>query len=1543
MKKLLSIVLTIAMLASMMSVPMVAGAKTHPTINLNSGFMADNLLKVSNGTKSVEYGIAGKDAADESLLLTETNNTWVSMLSYDHGEEIYFENGAPMSGYLVWEANFMPLSTSKFNSFFVALSNNQARLSQDMTTKNGLVLDKWNHVRVVYWADSTNCDFIDYANNKPTAISEKLGASQTYINGVLVGGTKQLTGARSGQTLYDQPITNLMFEVYSADKNAQHSSRLDDIKIYKSATNPGAQSTAAIAATSEYTVSGTVISLASGANLTPAEIAAANSGYTITAFENNSLTSQLADTAVLAVDNVVVAKSPEGMYTEYTVQDGTTRIIYSESDGNFAWMNKANQTAVKGYAGKSADDESVLLTTNSTYDGNIMIAGTYTKSKKYLVLEANINPVAGEAEKAYMSSVSIHTTKHGTVSTAAGVPLGQWSRYLVYVDFEANKAYTYINGSKVNERAPHANLLTADASLRFCFNGAGGKEVPFSVYVDDMKWYETDTLPDAAARTALPAPVSSTYYSVDGGKIKALPTTTVANIKSENPANKVTVYADASMTALANDASLATTGMVVVLENGYKGLKSYPVVVSYGEVEVYLATGDSGHPFPDINNVGTDNKKATATGVAGKAADDVSMKIIQNGGDTWFGKNWGTTKAGTDANGTGATWDKMDYKGYLVVEFSMFNVDCTTADVVTDESSAVVANFANSIPKNEWSRVKIVVDATNGVKGGTATTYINGKSAGNATKHNLGTIHSTAFYHKAGLRIRLKGGNTPSYVDDIRIYEVPALRPEQTIEFNAPGVCTVTDTAFGIVAGDTVTIADVKAANPGLDIKFFDSASAYTALTGDSTVLTAGNVIFVNEQSQSAKDAGINIKDMFKVLVVEKKASTKDVATAAPASFVRGALNAVSGGVYGNTSSTIKELVNNGAENNCYSSHGHRGVAEGMKYLVWEMDFAPTSDVTAVYFGANQNAGLSDRVYVGDDKTIKANQWNKIVAVYEMATDLSDLYVNGKLVSKDYKGNYKVKSEANNGSVDLRVLVEGTGKIQFKSYIDNYRIYESVFYPEIGAPATFPAGYNAAVSGFVDNTSMIAAVKGGTSADIDVAGYDISVLDSDYAPVSGDISKGDIIFAKKNGNFAYYTADILANNDIVVLGDTYNANTGIMNPGTINAYGITSNGGALIAAQYDDANNLIKVLASENAVNGIINIEFTPDDIDDTKVRVYLFNNFDQIAPLCANKEIKHTRNYNLLMIGNSFSMDVTCYMEEIAAAQGKAFNIHVLNKGGQAVNYHYEQREGDHAAEKINHFKNDVHIGTSNLKTLFETYDYDYVVIQNWGSAVSFYDNTDANYNANWANVVNLAKYINEKEPGAEIMLHETWAFETGYNGWTQAAANSIRAVYDRCARESAAAIGQATPLRKISSLDAFNAAKAYEDGALFETTYYKDGHLFSGYDNRATAPVGDGSMLLSPEDAAAGKVSLHRDGFHASQVGRYLIALNAVQFLTGKSVYGNTYRPGAIALDSSAYYGGDEVTDLDNASSGVIMQKYDPIAENVVDALQTIVESIR
>ena len=678
---------------------------------------------------------------------------------------------------------------------------------------------------------------------------------------------------------------------------------------------------------------------------------------------------------------------------------------------------------------------------------------------------------------------------------------------------------------------------------------------------------------------------------------------------------------------------------------------------------------------------------------------------------------------------------------------------------------------------------------------------------------------------------------------------------------------------------------------------------------------------------------------------------TKDVAVGVPSSVQYiGTVTEVEGGIFGNDSADIKKVTDDDKYLNWYFAHQYSGTSAGMNYIVYETDFAPTADVSSMFFAANQHGHLSDSITVGSELT--ANQWHKIVMVYDVANDLSDLYVNGKLVSEDYKGCYTSKLEAatDDKPFEFRMVVKGTSNAV--SYLDDYKIYESAMYPEIAAPVSLADGYNADVSGFVDNVAHKLSVKNGANADISISGADVTIFNSNYEAVdSADtLAAGDIVVIKKNGNYAYYTVALLEDNDIVVLGETYDAATGVMTPGTITAYGIAKNGGVLAVAQYGEDGVLIKLVMSQPAQEGIASVDFEAEDMDNTKIKVFLMESIASIKPLCRAEQISVTRTYNILMIGNSFSMDVTCYMEEIAEAAGKKLNVAVLNKGGSAVEYHYTNREMPIESSDIYFCLNDKGQGYSNLKTVLENYDWDYVIIQNWSSSTSFYENTDENYNANWAVITDLAGYIHEKEPNAELMLHETWSFEAGFNGFKDVSIRDeigaeIRKLYDRCAQEAATAIGYSKPLRKISSLDAFEAARAYTnaDGVqLFETTYYKEGHLFSGYENRATVPVGDGTGLLSPEDAAAGKVSLHRDGYHASAAARYLIALNAVETMTGKSVYGNTYRPGEIALDSSAYYGGNEVTDLDNAEVGVIMQKYDPLSEDVVATLQTIVENM-
>ena len=1514
MKKLLSVILTLTMLASMLSVPMVVGAQVYTAGNMT--------LKLSDFTAN--GGLFGK-ASDEYALSMKTDVP-------SSGEAKAHFAVTSSAGYDFSDKKYMVLDLN------VAPDGNATALAvgpdAGLFTVNSaaFIKNRWNNVRVV----------VEEKSADEMAESQKYQTMYLYINGVFVGeGASDLAG--NDKTTIGSHSYGKGFRFSIKGRKNVEIGYISDVKLYASDENV-APDVATIVNGSNYTVADNKIF--SDGTATVADLVTDNSTDIIKAYGDDAFDTMLANDAVLVPGNVIVTKTSDGAYNAYDVADENVNILYYANDGTLPSVAKTNITTVSGIGGKSSNDKSIFLESDPAqqYDGNIMISlnNFYTKSKRYLVMEANVNPVDTEYD---MTGVTVNTNGHAVVAASHKLNVGEWNKYLMYVDFEANKTFVYANGKLLGENVPAAALFNANATLRFCFNGVLEGVVPnriaypISLYVDDMVWYETDTAPDGVVLSSRPELAPSDKYVVTEGKLFAHATTTVADIKAVN--KDARVFKNANMTTYAEDSELVSLGMVIVLEGKNKAVSAYPVTVDYSEKQLDLRTGDAGYALPNVSN----GSGEVAGGIGGKDANDMSLPIIvtsSGNGDTFIAlKSWGNVvKTGAD-NSVTPSWDKSDYNGYLVVEFSILNIDNNTVNVATTQSAVVSANIANYLPQNRWARVKVVYNSLDGdANEGKALTYINGVQAGGWTVSSFGKLakYATNNYMSNDVRISIKGGTKDkisSYVDDIRVYETPVLREQEFVEFNAPANASVAGDEFNIVAAAPVTVGEVKAANPELPVKVFNNGREYSEITDDAAVLTPGNIIYAAKQSETASEAGLSYKDLYKVLIVAEVSSTKDVVTGDFGAVKRGEAVEVAGNIYGRTSETIKKVVGPTGDGNWYTEHSYRIPSANMHYLVLETDVAPSSDVSSMFLGTNGHAHISQSVYVGDGMDIVPEKWNKVVLVYNLEEEVCDAYVNGKLVSEASENSFDSMQNC------LRFVVYGADNTD--CYIDNYHIYESAVYPEIGTCAAFENGYAAMLNAFVDNNSGVISVKNGTSSDVTVEGYDMTVLDVEYNPVSGEVSDGNILLVQKDGNYAYYTLNVLEDNDIVIIGDTYNANTGIMTVGDIAVYGVTDEEARVVVAQYDDEGNMIKTTASEKG-SGVVEVEFTSEEIDDSLVKVFLLKS-GQLKPLCKNEEITHSMVYNILKLGNSFSMDLTCYMEDVATAQGKDFNIHVLNKGGSSVSYHYQNREVDLEKSNMNLFKNGVHVGKSNLKTLLETYDYDYVIMQNWGADVGFYANTDANYEANWAVFTDLAKYINEREPEAELMLHETWFFEAGYSSWTNAEVRdetgaSIRAIYDRCAADIKAELGLDYDVRKISSLTAFETAREYvnSDGVkMFDTTYDGSKHEFSGTE----VAVGDGTMLLGDEDAAAGKVSLHRDGFHASAAARYLIALNAVQFITGKSVYGNTFRPGSIRIDSAGRYMN---TDDDmSMSSGTVYQTYDPLSEDVVSVLQTIAESIR
>ena len=1534
MKRLLALLLTLAMVMTMVTIP-VSATTTAGNMKVNLSIPAEN------------GGLYGKTATEYAKsMTTDVSNPAKALFTVTSSAGFDFSD----KKYIVLDLNVAPNDSA--SSISVGPDAGLFTVESSAFIKN-----RWNSVRIV----------VEEQTVEQMQASGKYQPMTMYINGVKVGeNASDLAGGDTTSVGTQAYGKGFRFSIKGSKSTMV--GYVADVNISASDVNE-APAVPVIADGTGYAVSGNRITTEGTA--TVGDLTAANSAYSLQVYSDETFKTVLDNSAKLSIGNVVVAKNASGMYNSYDVADGSIVEIFSAMNGVIPGGDvfKATQAKVTAIGGKDVDDSVVQLTATTETDGNIMYQknSVYTQTKKYFVIEGSIYPVDGEVDMTY---VSVHTnnatTGHATVSgDIRGFEAEKWNKFLTYVDFtEATpKAYSYLNGALVKEQNVEPVFGDSSSNVRVCFHSGKAKEV-FDMYLDDFRYYETDKLPSAVEATARPEVAAYDNYTVENGKFNIISDITLGQVQDANPDLTVRAFTNNTYKTEVDASAILGLGMTVVFETSSKAIATYPVAVSYGEKEIQLVTGDDSAKFPSVVN----GSGETVVGIGGKDASDKVLAVTVNG-DTFLGLNsWGTVvKTGAD-NSVTPSWDKTDYNGYLVVEASVFNIDNDNIALVTTQTGQVSGNVAALIPANQWARVKFVYNSVNGDSNeGKTMTYVDGNAVTGWVASGFGKMaaYATDNYMCNDIRLSMKGSKSDkvaTYVDDIRVYETTSLREAETIPFTAPKGTVAQGYNFSYAEGIVVKVSELKALNP--DYKVYNNATNYTEITDENADLADGNILVAMATSQAAQDAGLTYKDLYNVLTVGTMPSTKDRVTSFPASVSRGEVSAAEEGKYGNLAPVTMVTDANTADGNWFTSHGYSGLSLGMKYIVWEVDIAPDSDVKSVYFAANQHAALSKQLDAGI--AFKANTWNKLVMVYDVENDTSDTYVNGTLVFDDFAGNY---SEKYNNSIDLRLVVDC--KVGSKCYIDTYKIYDSAVYPKIAQPATLYNGYaNRILANTAASTASIyTAVTVADVADIAEGCTVYAFEDDTYTTQLGSddtFEDGNILVLYSPDNlFTAYNVTTHGANSIVAAGDTFDG-TGNMTVGKIGFYAPVTDGGVLFAAQYDAQGNLIKVAVDDTAEDDMLAVDFETEEIDKSTVRAFLFESENSIKPLCRSLYVNVRDYIDFLILGNSYSMDVTWHLREIAAADDVLMNVHVLNKGGCHLRYHYDNRQGNPVELGINFWENDVSLGTLyNLEQVLEKFDWDYVVIQGNSTSEGLDDTSEANYQENWAVAVPFAQYIHEMEPDARLVIHSTWSMEAGYNFVDDAAERdtilaNMQSLNERCASEINSTLGlsgddEVLIIYSSSVLDAARKFTSTEDitingrtcaagTKLFDTTYYKPGHIFSSKE----VNVGDGSMLLSDEDRNAGKISLHRDGFHMSAVGRYLIALNAYATITGNTVIGNTFdsfdatrADGTIRLDSSP--GGYHVTETDKGElTGTVFQTYDILTPEVRSVCQQIVDSI-
>ena len=221
-----------------------------------------------------------------------------------------------------------------------------------------------------------------------------------------------------------------------------------------------------------------------------------------------------------------------------------------------------------------------------------------------------------------------------------------------------------------------------------------------------------------------------------------------------------------------------------------------------------------------------------------------------------------------------------------------------------------------------------------------------------------------------------------------------------------------------------------------------------------------------------------------------------------------------------------------------------------------------------------------------------------------------------------------------------------------------------------------------------------------------------------------------------------------------------------------------------------------------------------------------------------------------ILSIGNSFSVDATTYLHDMAKCSGQSIVSANLSIGGCPLEKHFRNMLSKERAYEL--LFNGVSTGFRvSIKEALLSRSWDIVTIQQ----ASHFSGRPDSYTPY---LERLADYIRSLCPKAKLVIHQTWAYEEGSE-------RVVRVAHFESADEMYKAVK-----------DAYDKAVQISNA---------DGMI----------PSGDVMYRLSK----SGVGPVHRDTFHAAfGVGRYAIAMTWLRYLTGVDVSDNTFTDTAEPL---------------------------------------------
>ncbi len=265
-----------------------------------------------------------------------------------------------------------------------------------------------------------------------------------------------------------------------------------------------------------------------------------------------------------------------------------------------------------------------------------------------------------------------------------------------------------------------------------------------------------------------------------------------------------------------------------------------------------------------------------------------------------------------------------------------------------------------------------------------------------------------------------------------------------------------------------------------------------------------------------------------------------------------------------------------------------------------------------------------------------------------------------------------------------------------------------------------------------------------------------------------------------------------------------------------------------------------------------------------------------------------------LLTIGNSFADNALTFLPDLVKASGHSLILGRANLGGCSLERHW-RHVSEHEADPDGKAGSPYAGGTASLHQLLTKDRWDVITIQQ----VSLLSHDPATYVPYGGNLV---RYIRERAPQAQILVHQIWAYRVDDSRFTQKSAagtpRTQREMYGQL-RAACHALSKEFKLGILPSGDAMFLADADP-----EWGYRVDQAFDFAAAKFPALPDQSHSLHAGWAWKSSGEAhSLALDGHHASPAGKYLLGCVWFESLFGESLVGNPFVPAGLDGDHAAF----------------------------------------